>query len=56
SLKILFGCVVKKPVGRPRREQFTREVLIMELLAAEESDEEPDDGALSGSGGEFEPY
>ncbi|KAJ7755574.1 hypothetical protein B0H16DRAFT_1722293 [Mycena metata] len=55
SLKLLFGGVVKKPVGRPRRGQFTWEVLMMELLAAEESDEDPDDGALSGSGDEFEP-
>ncbi|KAJ7028223.1 ribonuclease H-like domain-containing protein [Mycena alexandri] len=54
SLNILFGGVLKKPVGKPRREQFTREVLLMELLAAEESDEELDDGALSGSGDEFE--
>jgi hypothetical protein len=29
-------------------------VLLMELLAAEESDEELDDGALSGSGDEYE--
>jgi hypothetical protein len=32
-----------------RAAQFTREVLLMELLAAEQSDEEPDDSAMSGS-------
>ncbi|KAJ7237891.1 ribonuclease H-like domain-containing protein [Mycena haematopus] len=54
SLDLLFGGEVTKPVGKPRREQFTEEVLMMELLAAEESDEEPDDGELSGSGDDFE--
>ncbi|KAJ7699303.1 hypothetical protein B0H17DRAFT_1049402 [Mycena rosella] len=50
-LKLLFsGAVVEKPCPK----QFTREVLMMELLAAEESDEEPDDGAWSGSGDDFE--
>ncbi|KAJ7756118.1 hypothetical protein B0H14DRAFT_3599712 [Mycena olivaceomarginata] len=43
-----------KPVEKPRAKQFTREVLMMELLATEESDEDPDDGALSGSGDEYE--
>ncbi|KAJ7353252.1 hypothetical protein DFH08DRAFT_856332, partial [Mycena albidolilacea] len=45
SLALLFGGDVRRPVERPRAAQFTREVLLMELLAAEESDEEPDDGA-----------
>ncbi|KAJ7429693.1 hypothetical protein B0H11DRAFT_1655364, partial [Mycena galericulata] len=54
SLALLFGGDVNKPVEKPRATQFTREILMMELLAAEESDEDPDDGALSGSGDEFE--
>ncbi|KAJ7437344.1 ribonuclease H-like domain-containing protein, partial [Mycena latifolia] len=54
SLALLFGGNVKNPVAKPRPTQFTKEVLMMELLAAEESDEEPDDGALSGSGDDFE--
>ncbi|KAJ7113553.1 ribonuclease H-like domain-containing protein [Mycena epipterygia] len=54
SLAFLFGGKVANPVGKPRPAQFTREVLLMELLAAEESDEEPDDGAMSGSGDDFE--
>ncbi|KAJ7460352.1 hypothetical protein B0H11DRAFT_2242123 [Mycena galericulata] len=33
---------------------FTREILIMEVPAAEESDEDPDDGAPSSTGDEFE--
>ena len=47
SLELLFGGEVAKPVTKPRREQFTEEVLMMQLLAAEESDEEPDDSELS---------
>ncbi|KAJ7817108.1 hypothetical protein B0H14DRAFT_3742605 [Mycena olivaceomarginata] len=54
SLTLLFGGDLKKPVEKPRAKQFTREVLMMELLATEESDEDPDDGALSGSGDEYE--
>ncbi|KAJ7813322.1 hypothetical protein B0H13DRAFT_2468745, partial [Mycena leptocephala] len=54
SLALLFGGELTKPVEKPRREQFTEEVLMMELPAAEESDEEPDDGELSGSGDNFE--
>lgn len=54
SLALLFGGKVTNPVGKPRPAQFTREVLLMELLAAEESDEELDDGAMSGSGDDFE--
>ncbi|KAJ7903186.1 ribonuclease H-like domain-containing protein [Mycena leptocephala] len=54
SLALLFGGHLKKPVEKPPAKQFTREVLLMELLAPEESDEAPDDGALSGSGDEHE--
>ncbi|KAJ7917761.1 ribonuclease H-like domain-containing protein [Mycena leptocephala] len=39
SLALLFGGELTKPVEKPRREQFTEEVLMMELLAAGESDE-----------------
>ncbi|KAJ6615716.1 hypothetical protein B0H10DRAFT_2435314 [Mycena sp. CBHHK59/15] len=55
SLDLLFGGVVRRAVGKPPPAQFTREVLMMELLAAEESDEEPDDGALPGSEDEYTP-
>ncbi|KAJ7441167.1 hypothetical protein B0H11DRAFT_2252255 [Mycena galericulata] len=34
SLALLFGGEVTKPVAKPRREQFTEEVLMMELLAS----------------------
>ncbi|KAJ7732265.1 hypothetical protein B0H14DRAFT_2639893 [Mycena olivaceomarginata] len=54
SLALLFGGDINKPVERLRREQFTREALLMELLAAEESDEAPDNGALSRSGDKYE--
>ncbi|KAJ6596262.1 hypothetical protein DFH09DRAFT_1072310 [Mycena vulgaris] len=54
SLALLFGGNVKSLVGKPCATQFTEEVLMMELLATEESDEELDDGALSGSGDDFE--
>ncbi|KAJ7855095.1 hypothetical protein B0H13DRAFT_1903274 [Mycena leptocephala] len=50
SLALLFGGDVTKPEKKPQPKQFTWEALMMELLAAEESDEAPDDGALSGSG------
>ncbi|KAJ7939131.1 hypothetical protein B0H13DRAFT_2532577 [Mycena leptocephala] len=50
AVALLFGRDINKPVEKRRREQFTREALLMELLAAEESDKLPDDGALSGSG------
>ncbi|KAJ7808917.1 hypothetical protein B0H13DRAFT_1928237 [Mycena leptocephala] len=53
SLALLFGGVVARAVEKPRRAQFTREVLLMELLATEETDEEPDDGALPGSEDEY---
>ncbi|KAJ7789750.1 hypothetical protein B0H14DRAFT_3572647 [Mycena olivaceomarginata] len=51
----------KKPLAHTeiwvltRAAQFTLEVLLMELLAAEESDEEPDDGAMSGSEDKYSP-
>jgi hypothetical protein len=51
-LALLFGGD-RCPVERPHAAQFTREVLLMELLAAEESDEEPDNSTLSGSEDEY---
>ncbi|KAJ7883681.1 hypothetical protein B0H14DRAFT_2248190, partial [Mycena olivaceomarginata] len=39
---------------RTRHTTFDREQLLMELLAAEHSSEEPDDGELSGSGDDYE--
>ncbi|KAJ7843210.1 hypothetical protein B0H14DRAFT_2585852 [Mycena olivaceomarginata] len=53
SCTAIWGGDINKPVEKPRCEQFTREALLMELLA-EESNEAPDDGALSGSGDEYE--
>ena len=49
SLADLFKGESKQPVVQ-RRQPFDREALLMELLAAEHDDEEPDDGALEGSG------
>lgn len=55
SLAVLFdGDTVAWPVQRPQLgKQFDREVLMMELLAAEYSGKEPDDGALEGSGDDY---
>ncbi|KAJ7318819.1 hypothetical protein DFH08DRAFT_819712 [Mycena albidolilacea] len=49
SPALLFGGDVQRLVERPCAAQFTREVLLMELLVAEESNEEPDNSAISGS-------
>ena len=53
-LASLFGGSTKRPVKHPARKQFTREALLMELLAAEEADEPLDDGALEGSGDDYD--
>jgi hypothetical protein len=56
-LSELFGGVVKKKVhenGRNRR-AMDEESRLMELLAQEEEDPIADDGALAGSGDEYEP-
>jgi hypothetical protein len=42
-----------QPPERAPRKAFSREELLMQLLAAEPSDEEPDDGELEGSGDNF---
>ncbi|KAJ7166407.1 ribonuclease H-like domain-containing protein [Mycena crocata] len=51
----LFGDDAPRPVDhrRIRRPTFDREQLLMELLAAEHSDEAPDDGELEGSGDDY---
>ncbi|KAJ6605628.1 hypothetical protein B0H10DRAFT_1820812 [Mycena sp. CBHHK59/15] len=54
SLAKLFGGQIPQPPTRAPRRAFTREELLMELLAAEHSDEEPDDGELEGSGDDYE--
>ncbi|KAJ7720369.1 hypothetical protein DFH07DRAFT_724744, partial [Mycena maculata] len=50
-LSKLFGGNAPRPVDpqRPRKATFDREQLLMELLAAEHSDEAPDDGEMEGS-------
>ncbi|KAJ6605939.1 hypothetical protein B0H10DRAFT_1957010 [Mycena sp. CBHHK59/15] len=42
------------PGGRAPRKAFTQQQLLMELLAAEHSEEEPDDGELEGSGDDYD--
>jgi len=61
SLELLFGgrkeTDVDEQMRRVRRRQaYTEEARLMELLADEEADEErmPDDGELEGSGDDFE--
>ncbi|KAJ7875139.1 hypothetical protein B0H14DRAFT_2568911 [Mycena olivaceomarginata] len=44
---------IANPLHRAPRKAFTREELLMELLAAEHSEEEPNDGELEGSGDDF---
>ncbi|KAJ6494246.1 hypothetical protein C8R45DRAFT_866803, partial [Mycena sanguinolenta] len=50
----LFGGAIPQPPTRAPRKAFTRQQLLMELLAAEHSDEEPDDGELEGSGDDYD--
>ncbi|KAF5327937.1 hypothetical protein D9758_018055 [Tetrapyrgos nigripes] len=57
TLEKLFGGSVNKPLDdfiRPQRRVYSDEVRMMELLAAEYSDEPLDDGELSGSGDDFD--
>ncbi|KAF4590493.1 hypothetical protein EYR38_009794 [Pleurotus pulmonarius] len=55
SLMMLFGGGAK-PLGQPpRRRTLDDESRLMELIAAEYEGEAPDDGALEGSGDEYEP-
>ncbi|KAJ7191607.1 hypothetical protein GGX14DRAFT_600008 [Mycena pura] len=55
ALANLFGGAIAWPFGRPARRAkvVSEEALYMELLAAEHSDEEPDAGALEGSGDDY---
>jgi hypothetical protein len=53
SLATLFTGESKQP-PRQRRQPFDHEALLMELLAAEHDSKEPDDGALEGSGDDYE--
>jgi hypothetical protein len=53
SLATLFGGNVKRPLERPKRQQFNQETLMMELLAAEYDEEPLDDGELEGSGDDY---
>ncbi|KAJ6613917.1 hypothetical protein B0H10DRAFT_1951071 [Mycena sp. CBHHK59/15] len=51
QLDKLFGGNLKEPICiRPSRAAVSEEALYMQLLAAEHSGEEPDDGELEGSG------
>ena len=57
TLENLFGGTVRKPIEeymtRRAHRRFDEEVLQMELIAAEYSDEPPDDGELEGSGDDY---
>ncbi|THU83616.1 hypothetical protein K435DRAFT_629745, partial [Dendrothele bispora CBS 962.96] len=58
-LEKLFGGVATRPLDdfiapRTRKRAYDQERLMMELLAAEFSDEPPDDGELEGSGDDYE--
>jgi hypothetical protein len=50
----LFGGAIPQPPARAPCKAFTHQQLLMELLAAEPSDEELDDGELEGSGDDYE--
>ncbi|KAJ6616189.1 hypothetical protein B0H10DRAFT_2029296, partial [Mycena sp. CBHHK59/15] len=50
----LFGGAIPQPPACAPRKAFTQQQLLMELLAAEHSDEEPDDGELEGSGDDYD--
>ncbi|KAJ7932281.1 hypothetical protein B0H13DRAFT_1857116 [Mycena leptocephala] len=55
TLSKLFGEDAPRPTDhRTRRPTFNREQLLMGLLAAEHSSEEPDDAELTGSGDDYE--
>ncbi|KAJ7325950.1 ribonuclease H-like domain-containing protein [Mycena albidolilacea] len=53
QLDKLFGGDLKEPMPRPSRAAVSEEGLYMELLVAEHSGEEPDDGELEGSGDDY---
>ncbi|KAJ6605707.1 hypothetical protein B0H10DRAFT_2311252 [Mycena sp. CBHHK59/15] len=54
-LSRLFAGKIPQPPGvRAPRKTFTQQQLLMELLTAEHSEEEPDDGELEGSGDDYD--
>ncbi|KAJ7114403.1 hypothetical protein C8R44DRAFT_795574 [Mycena epipterygia] len=53
-LSRLFGGTIAKPPQSHSRRAFTEEERLMELLGAEHSDEELDDGELEGSGDDYD--
>ncbi|KAJ7841641.1 hypothetical protein B0H13DRAFT_1649139, partial [Mycena leptocephala] len=53
-LSQLFGGKIPQPPERAPRKAFSREELLIQLLAAEHSDEELDDQELEGSGDDYE--
>ncbi|KAF8188283.1 ribonuclease H-like domain-containing protein [Mycena galopus ATCC 62051] len=55
TLAVLFGGVVKKPVVKLTKVDINREAELMEALAEAEEDARLDDGAMAGSGDEYEP-
>ncbi|KAJ6539936.1 hypothetical protein B0H10DRAFT_1856165 [Mycena sp. CBHHK59/15] len=50
----LFGGAIPQLPARAPRKAFTQQQLLMQLLGAEHSDEEPDDGELEGSGDDYD--
>ena len=54
SLALLFGGKTAQPFRRRKPQAFDEEAWRMELLVAEYDDEPPDDGALAGSGDDYE--
>ncbi|KAJ6604060.1 hypothetical protein B0H10DRAFT_2314225 [Mycena sp. CBHHK59/15] len=52
--RLFAGKIPQPPGGRAPRKAFTQQQLLMELLAAEHSEEEPDDGELEGSGDDYD--
>jgi hypothetical protein len=53
-LSRIFGGKIPQPPERAPRKAFSREELLIQLLAAEHSDEELDDGELEGLGDDYE--
>ncbi|KAJ7938727.1 hypothetical protein B0H13DRAFT_1546005, partial [Mycena leptocephala] len=53
-LSRLFGGTIAKPPQPRSRRALTEEERLMELLGAEHSDEEPDDGELEGPGDDYD--
>jgi hypothetical protein len=53
KLSVLFGGEVARP-DRHAQMEFDEEAALMEALADQEEDEYPDDGAMEGSGDDFE--